>query len=364
MEQEAIRETLQDADFTQYEADVYLALVKQGSASAIEVADASGVPKSRVYDTLRDLEKEGLIETYKQDSLRARALDPHSVISELRVQANLFSETAGELEELWEAPDLGEHDVTLVKRINTVIEQAEQFIREANNEVQLAVTSEQFHELRPVLHEAHGRGIATKISLSPQNEDGKPYHGRHDFEKVATEVSYRELVTPFVALVDRSKICFSPQPGSGYQFGIVANNPPLAYVFHWYYQTALWDPWEIVYTTHGTEPPITYVNIRQAIVDIAPLYHENAEILVTVSGFDTSTGDERTISGQVVNLDYTGSTVDNIYPSLSEVSGKVSIFVDDGEDLHSIGGWYAKVEDFELRRLTVESITMEEGVEE
>jgi sugar-specific transcriptional regulator TrmB len=357
MDQETVRETLQDAGFTQYEADVYLTLVEQGSASAIEIAEASGVPKSRVYDTLRDLEREGLIETYKQDSLRARALDPQSVISDLREHANSFAETAGRLEELWEAPDLGEHDVTLVKRLDTVLEQARRFIREAENEVQLAVTPDQYHELRPVLHEAHSRGIVVKLSLSPENGEELQTNG-HDFENVATEVSYRELVTPFVVLVDRSKICFSPQPGSGYEFGIVANNRPLAYVFHWYFQTSLWDPWEIVYTTHGTEPPITYVNIRQAIVDIAPLYHEGAEITVTASGFDTATGEEREITGAVVDLVYTGSTVDNKYPSLSEVSGKVSIFVDDGEEVHSIGGWYAQVEDLELRRLTVDSISM------
>lgn len=362
MDQEAVRETLQAAGFTQYEADVYLALVKQGSASAIEVADASGVPKSRVYDTLRDLEREGLIETYEQDSLRARALNPHEVISDLRSRANSFAETASELEDLWEAPDLGEHDVTLVKRIDTVIEQAKHFIRQADNEVQLAVTPEQYDELRPVLHEAHGRGVVIKLSLSPSNEN-EQLHDEYDFEQVATEVSYRELVTPLVVLVDRSKICFSPQPGSGYEFGIVANNRPLAYVFHWYYQTSLWDPWEIVYTTHGTEPPITYVNIRQAIVDIAPLYHEGAVIDVTASGFDTSTGEEREISGTIVDLVYTGSTVDNKYPSLSEVSGKVSIFVDDGEEVYSIGGWYAQVEDLELRRLTINSITMPEGFE-
>lgn len=358
MDKESVRETLQAAGFTQYEADVYLTLVEQGSASATEVAEASGVPKSRVYDTLRDLESDGLIETYKQDSLRARALDPQSVIEDLRTRASSFTETATELEELWEAPDLGEHDVTLVKRLDTVLEQARRFVREAENEVQLAVTSEQYHELRPVLHEAHSRDIVVKVSISPENNsDGLP-PADHDFEGVATEVSYRELVTPFVALVDRSKICFSPQPGSGYEFGIVANNRPLAYVFHWYYQTSLWDPWEIVYTTHGTEPPITYVNIRQAIVDVAPLYHEGAEISVTVSGFDTSTGEEREISGTVVDLVYTGSTVDNKYPSLSEVSGKVTIFVDDGEEIHSIGGWYAQVEDLELRRLTVEAIAI------
>ncbi|WP_256562721.1 TrmB family transcriptional regulator [Halomarina pelagica] len=357
MKRDAVRETLQDAGFTQYEADVYLALVRRGAASATEVAEASGVPNSRVYDVLRELESEGLIETYKQDSLRARALEPRSVIEDLRSRADSFTETADELDELWNEPDLGEHDVTLVKRFETVIEQARYFVRSAENEVQLAVTPSEFDELRPVLHEAYGRGVFVKLSLSPENYGDEIRDERLDFENVASEVSFRDLVTPFVALVDRAKICFTPQPGSGYQFGIVANNRPLAYVFHWYFQTSLWEPWEVAYTTRGTEPPITYVDIRQFIVDIAPLYHEGADVAVTVTGYDTTTGKCREITGTLVDLVYTGSTLDNKYPSLSEVSGLVSFHVSDGEDVHSIGGWYAKIEDLELRRLTIDSIT-------
>ncbi|WP_101296753.1 TrmB family transcriptional regulator [Halegenticoccus soli] len=360
MDEEAVRSTLQNAGFTQYEAEVYLALVKKGSASATEVADASGVPNSRVYDVLRDLEEERLVETYKQDSLRARALDPDTVIADLRSRADSFTETADELEELWDAPELDEHDVTLVKRFETVVEQAGYFIRSAENEIQLAVTPSQFYELQPVLREAYSRDVFVTLSLSPELDDGTPPGGQFDFEDVATEVSYRDLVTPFVALVDRSKICFAPQPGSGYEFGIVANNRPLAYVFHWYYQTSVWEPWEVVYTTRGTEPPITYVDVRQFVVDVAPLHHEGADVTVTATGIDTETGEERTVSGQVVELVYTGSTLDNRYPSLSEVSGRVSIYVDDGEEVHSLGGWYAKVEDLELRRLTIDSIELPE----
>ena len=356
MDLETVCKTLQNAGFTQYEADVYVTLVKHGSASAIEIAEASGVPKSRVYDTLRDLEGEGLIETYKQNSLRARALDPQTVISNLRSQAQSFSETANQLEDIWETPDLGEHDVTLVKRIETVIEQARELIREATNEIQIAVTSEQLYELRPVLQEAMSRDVIVKLSFSPQHGEENLQFQKQDFEQIASEVSYRELVTPFVALIDRTRVCFAPQPGSGHEFGIIANNQPLAYVFHWYYQTSLWDPWEIIYTAQGTEPPLTYVNIRQCTVDITPLFHEDAVIHVTASGEDTVTGEAREISGIVVDLEYTGSSVDNKYPSLSEVSGKVSMFDYDGDEVYSLGGWYAQVEDFELHRLTINSI--------
>ncbi len=358
MDVDVVRKSLQNAGFSQYEALVYVALVRRGAASAVTVAEESGVPKSRVYDVLRDLEAEDLIETYKQDSLHARALSPDSIIAALREQANSFSEAADELRDMWEASDLDDHDLTIVKRFETVVERTKSLIRTAENEIQLAGTTAQYDELRPVLHEAYGRGVFIKLSLYRPEGSRSTIDTEFEFENTASEVCSRDLPTPFVALIDRSQTCFAPQRGSGYEFGILATNRPLTYVFHWYYQTSLWDNWDVVYSTRGSSPPITYVNIRQCVVDIAPLYHEGAIIEVRAEVSDTESGDVHAISGRVVDLVYTRSRSANIYPALSDISGQVSIFIDDGDRTHSLGGWYAKVEDFELRRLTIESIEM------
>jgi HTH-type transcriptional regulator, sugar sensing transcriptional regulator len=360
MQEKGPLQALQDAGFTQYEAEIYLEILKRGSASAIDLANASNVPKSRVYDVLRDLESDGYIEIYKQDNLRARVLDPDAVITDLRQRAEAFADTADELDDLWDAPELTENDLTVVKRLETVLERVRQYIRTAENEVRLAVLPEQFHELRPVLHEAHDRDIFIKLSLSPSTDGSLPSEDYFDFENTTSEVCYREFITPLVVIVDHSKVCFAPQRGSGTEFGIIADNRPLTYVFHWYYQTTLWDSFETVYSVHDTSPPITYVNIRQCVADIAPLFHEGATIRLSARGFDRVTGEKRHVSGQITDLIFSGPTTDNTYPALCEVSGQVSIFVDDGETTHSIGGWLPQVEDIELQRLTIESIEFPE----
>ncbi|MCO8244876.1 TrmB family transcriptional regulator [Haladaptatus sp. AB643] len=356
MEQTVSLQALQNAGFTQYEAEVYLEILKRGSASAIDLANASNVPKSRVYDVLRDLESDGHVEIYKQDNLRARVLDPDAVIADLRQRAESFADTADELDDLWDEPELTENDLTVVKRLETVIERARQYIRTAENEVRLAVLPEQFHELRPVLHEAHDRDIFIKLSLSPSMDGSLPPDDYLDFENTTSEVCYREFLTPFVVIVDHSRVCFAPQRGSGTEFGIIADNRQLTYVFHWYFQTTLWDSFETIYSVHDASPPLTYVNIRQCVADIAPLFHEGATIQLTARGYDRVTGEERHVSGRVTDLIFSGPTTDNTYPALCEVSGQVSIFVDDGETTHSIGGWLPQVEDIELERLTIESI--------
>lgn len=356
MDQEAVRNSLENAGFTQYEARAYVTLLRRGTASAMEVAEAGEVPKSRVYDTLRNLESEDLVETYEQDTIHARALSPDSVVEILHDRATSFAETADELQEMWEAADLGEYDLTVVKRFETIVERAKSFIRTAENEVQLAVNAAQYDELRPVLHEAQSRDIFVKLSLYADRNDWAAVEDRLDFEHTATEACRRELSTPFVALIDRSCTCFAPQPGSGHEFGVIADNRPLTFIFYWYYISSLWEAWEVVYSARGANPPITYVDIRQCIVDIAPLYHEGAIIDVSAEVYDTESGDIRRVSGRVVDLVYSRSKSTNLYPSLSELGGQVSIFVDDGERTYSLGGWYAKVEDFELRRLSVDAI--------
>src|SRR4030043_866743 len=46
-------------DLNVYETKVWLALLSKGIATAGEVADISGVPRSRAYDVLESLEKKG-----------------------------------------------------------------------------------------------------------------------------------------------------------------------------------------------------------------------------------------------------------------------------------------------------------------
>ena len=52
---EPILNDLKDLGFTEYEAKVYLALLKNHPASAYTVSQDSGVPHSRVYDVTRRL---------------------------------------------------------------------------------------------------------------------------------------------------------------------------------------------------------------------------------------------------------------------------------------------------------------------
>jgi sugar-specific transcriptional regulator TrmB len=59
LKQELINKIKDYFDLNIYETKVWLALLGKGVASAGEVADLSGVPRSRTYDVLESLEKKG-----------------------------------------------------------------------------------------------------------------------------------------------------------------------------------------------------------------------------------------------------------------------------------------------------------------
>jgi sugar-specific transcriptional regulator TrmB len=359
MDGEELRTTLRSAGLSQYQADAYCALLRLGSASATELADACNVPTARIYDVLRDLEDRGYIETYEGESLQARAADPDTVMTDLRNQAGRLESAATEIEDRWQAPAVKQHRVSIVKRFETVRERAASLIEEADNEVQVATTVEGFESLRPALETALDRGAIVKVCVwTDPSENGTTDPDARTFAGAATEVRHRTLPTPFVALVDRSYTCFAPHAGSINQYGVLVEDRTMTYVFHWYFQTCLWEIWDQVYSARSEHPPISYSGIRECLREIDPLMDEGATIHATVRGHDRSTGDTVELSGRIVDATYSGETAGEGTPPLAQLAGKVTLYLetDDG-DVVTVGGWGAVLEDIEATRMTVTDVS-------
>lgn len=355
-----IESTLRDAGLSKYQANAYITLLQLGTASATETAAASDVPKSRIYDVLRDLENKGYVETFEQDSLRAKALDPTEMLSSLRTQATNLERTADAIDQLWKEPNVGDHQITLVKRRETVIDGARDAIRNAETEIQLSASVAEFDELRPVLQEAHSNDVSVKLSLHPENgiDEEMPL-----FENAVTEARYRDLTAPFLALVDRTRTLFAYRD-RGNQFGLLVNNYALTYVFHWYFQTALWEVWETIYSTHDDDLPIIYVNIRECIRDLVPLVSKGDTVEATIEGYDTQTGEWRELTGTIDDIIYSGAPIEDRSPTLSEVAGTARLLLTVDDETVTVGGWGAIKEDFEGRTIRIVRINGQSSTED
>lgn len=75
-----------------YEAKVWTALLSRGIATASQLADISGVPRSRCYDVLETLEKEGFIITKLGKPIRYMSVPPEEVIRRQKKEINKEAE--------------------------------------------------------------------------------------------------------------------------------------------------------------------------------------------------------------------------------------------------------------------------------
>lgn len=129
MDSPELRDALEDVGLSQYQAEAYNRLLRLGTASATELADSCAVPAARIYDVLRDLETKGYIETYEQESLKARACDPATVLEDLRGRASMLEDAADEIEDRWDQPEVEQHKLSVVTRFGTVMQRAASLVR-------------------------------------------------------------------------------------------------------------------------------------------------------------------------------------------------------------------------------------------
>ncbi len=83
MQKEVINQ-LKDIGLNSYESKLWLALLAKGVASAGELSDVAGVPRSRSYDVLESLEKKGFIMMKIGKPIKYIAVQPEHVIDKVR----------------------------------------------------------------------------------------------------------------------------------------------------------------------------------------------------------------------------------------------------------------------------------------
>ncbi|MFW6320556.1 MAG: TrmB family transcriptional regulator [Halohasta sp.] len=355
MDAEELIETLEDAGLSPYQADAFVTLLGRGSASATEIAKASSVPDARIYDVLRGLDDAGYIEIYQQDSLHARAHDPADVLADLRSRANRFEVAAEEIEDRWDQPDIEEHQLSILKRLDTVLAQAEGLIREAETQVHVGVTVDQYYELEAALACALDRGADVKVCLVPSIDEEIDLPSQESLARTSTEVRKRSVPSPFVALIDRSWTCFSPHGHSTNEYGVMVNDMTHTYVFYWYFLTNLWEGQETVYSARNEAFPITYVDIRHCLRRIVPLVEGGKEVEAVVDGIDTETGREVSLRGTITDVTYAGENRDETYPTaLSDLAGEASFRLETDDGTYTVGGWGAMIEEVEAIEITIE----------
>ena len=81
---ELVKKIKSSFDLNIYETKVWLALLSRGMSSAGEIAELSGVPRSRTYDVLESLEKKGFCIVKLGKPVKYLGVKPHIILEKLK----------------------------------------------------------------------------------------------------------------------------------------------------------------------------------------------------------------------------------------------------------------------------------------
>lgn len=290
-----------------------------------------------------------------------RAQNPEVVFEQLKEKANTLDKTAEEIKDRWREVEVSGHKVSFVKRPSTVYERAKTAIQNAEDQVELSVTPEEFEDLQPVLRDAFERDVYVAVSFNTSPERPMDLPPDSDLQNVVTEARHRHLPAPFILIADRNITCFTPHTDPVNQYGILFEDDEMTYVLRWYFKAALWESWPTVFSNRSREVPLTYVDIRECIRDIIPLLDDGAEIYATVLGKTTNQRQEIELFGQVTDVIYAGNEGGGDVPTLSKLAGRAALVVETPDEGYvRVGGWGAILEHVEASRIIIESVQFDE----
>jgi len=176
-----------------YETKVWLALLGKGIASAGEIAEASGVPRSRTYDVLESLEKQGFTIMKLGKPVKYIAVKPNVILEKLKLNTMKdatekvdtllkLKETAeySELETLYSTgitPVRHEDISGAIKGKSTIYNHIKELLENAKKEVIICTSVDEFQQksrfFSSIIERLQKAGIKIKVCLSGNDKEIK-----------------------------------------------------------------------------------------------------------------------------------------------------------------------------------------------
>ena len=136
-------ERLRKLGLTEYEAWIYVALLRLGAGTAREIAEATSVPRTRVYDSVEALEERGLVDVQYASPKLFQPISRESAVRQFRLE---YDETLDELLDLLTALEPAGHrheqaGVWTVTGQRTIDDRVQELVAEANEEIVCTYTN-------------------------------------------------------------------------------------------------------------------------------------------------------------------------------------------------------------------------------
>jgi Cd2+/Zn2+-exporting ATPase len=183
--------------FTEYEAKIYLELLRNNPATGYQLAKEAGVPRSMVYEALGRLRNRGAVmETREERATLYRPLPPDVLIDNHTQQQRQILEGLGEgLRQLYQAPD--EEHLWTINGQQPIFAYAKQMIQAAKESLMLVLPDLDLTVLRDELLQAERRGLVISALLTGKGhlEVGQVAH----HPPLESEIQHLDGMTMLVA---------------------------------------------------------------------------------------------------------------------------------------------------------------------
>jgi sugar-specific transcriptional regulator TrmB len=205
-----------------YETKVWLALTSKGIASAGEIAEISGVPRSRTYDVLESLEKQGFAIAKVGKPTKYIAVKPTLILEKLKKRtlerAEEKMKTLDNLKSTREYEELQElHDssISLIRKEDlsgaitgksNILGHVREMLENAENEVIICVPASDLMERSRIfngLFDKIGKKIDLKLSLNGTDSELKKIEAKYKIKPQKTNINSKFFI------IDRKQVLFA-----------------------------------------------------------------------------------------------------------------------------------------------------------
>lgn len=194
--------SLMAVGFTEYEAKVYLELLREHPATGYQLSKQAGVPRSMVYEALGRLRNRGaVLETIEARATLYRPLPPDVLLdTHEHQQRRLLDGLREGLRQLYAAQQ--EDHLWSINGRATVLSYAAHMIRAATRELLLVLADPELDALRDEIMHAHQRGVTLSTLLTGKGQLGLGQVARHP----PLESELQQLIDMSMVIADDSEV--------------------------------------------------------------------------------------------------------------------------------------------------------------
>ncbi|MHA1292601.1 MAG: TrmB family transcriptional regulator [Promethearchaeota archaeon] len=253
---ENIKESLRAIGLTDYEISIYLTLISKGPMDARELSEASGVPYSRIYNILTQLEKEKMWIIKEEESRPSRyfAKSPDEALVIAKKQYNdNFNEHSNKiihtLTPIYQSHDTPIKIALYVHRGRDVcINRSLSLINIAKTSIYFVSTNDDFLDIfYEDIKKARARGVTDiRILIEESSLNSQKFNNLLKKYDSIAEIKYRDQIFGSSIIIDKGEDAFIILSQKFFKklsyFGVVTDHiafgPAAMFYFDYLYQTA------------------------------------------------------------------------------------------------------------------------------